>query len=271
MKTTLMISSYVAASRVGVTASAFCLRRLGIEVIALPTTILGRHPGWGTPGGKALDAEHLRDMWTAIKAQNIKIDAVMTGYLAADDHIDLAVEIIQDVKKASPEAIIMVDPVMGDNGQLYIPEARAKAIKAKLLPAADIITPNAWELSFLTGKPANTLAETQQAVLPLNRASLVTSVIHNDRIGAVFIDGPAKYFVHHEAFAKVPHGGGDSLAATFLAHLLAGDLRRNALAKSVASIFAILSAAVDTDAGELPLVREQDALVIAKPLPIEIL
>ena len=271
MKTTLVISSYVAASRVGATASAFCLRRLGIETIVMPTTVLGRHPGWGTPGGKALSADHLRDMWASIKAQNIKIDAVMTGYLAEDNHIDVAADIIADVKAANPDAIILVDPVMGDNGKLYVPESRAKAIISKLLPFADIITPNAWELSYITHKPAAELEAIVETAASLNTACLVTSVPHKKTIGAVFIDGPARYFVHHEEFASVPHGGGDSLAATFLAHLLSGDLRRDALAKSVASIFAILSAAVESDAGELPLVREQDALVIAKPLPIEIL
>jgi len=237
----------------------------------MPTTVLGRHPGWGPPGGKALEASHLRDMWAAIKVQNLKIDAVMTGYLADDAHIDIAAEIISDVKKTNPEAIILIDPVMGDNGRLYVPESRAKTLITKLLPLADVITPNAWELSFITDKPAKDLKSILKTLTEINLACLVTSVPHNERIGAVFVDGPARYFVHHEEFASVPHGGGDSLAATFLAHLLSGDLRRDALAKSVASIFAILSVAIETDAGELPLIREQDALVIAKPLPIEIL
>jgi len=271
MKTTLVISSFVSASRVGATASAFCLRRLGIETLILPTTVLGRHPGWGAPGGTAIDVDQLRDMWTAIKAQNIKFDAVMTGYLAADEHVGLAAEIIADVKTANPKAIIMVDPVMGDNGQLYIAEARAKAIKVHLIPIADIITPNVWELSFITGHSTSNLSDVLESLSSIDKACLVTSVRHEGSIGAVFVDGPTKYYVHHDVFTKVPHGGGDSLAATFLAHLLSGDLRRDALAKSVASIFAIISAAVESDAGELQLVREQDALVIAKPLPIEIL
>ena len=271
MKTALVISSYVAASRVGATASAFCLRRLGIDTIVIPTTVLGRHPGWGAPGGTSLTAEHMRDMWAAIKAQNIPIDAVMTGYLADDSHIDVAAEIISDVKAVNPEAIILVDPVMGDHGKLYIPESRAKAIIAKLMPLADVITPNAWELSFITDTPALSLEDILSSAGALSTACLVTSVPHDSTIGAVFADGPARYFVHHDKFDSVPHGGGDSLAATFLAHLLSGDLRRDALAKSVASIFAILTAAIESDAGELPLIREQDALLIAKPLPIEIL
>ena len=271
MKTALVISSYVAASRVGAAASAFCLRRLGVEAIVIPTTVLGRHPGWGAPGGQALEVSHLRDMWTAIKAQNLKFDAVMTGYLAEDRHIDIAAEIISDVKTENPDAIILIDPVMGDDGRLYVPESRADALITKLLPLADIITPNAWELSFITDKPAADLETIVETLSNLNTACLVTSVPHGDTIGAVFVDGPARYFVHHEAFTSVPQGGGDSLAATFLAHLLTGGLRRDALAKSVASIFAILSVAVAENTDELPLVREQDALVIAKPLPIEIL
>ena len=271
MKTVLVISSYVAASRVGATASAFCLRRLGVETLVLPTTLLGRHPGWGEPGGEALSAPHLRSMWAAIKLQSLKIDAVMTGYLAQDDHIDVALEIIGDVKAANSEAIILVDPVMGDNGKLYVPESRAQAITTRLLPAANIITPNVWELSYITDAPCIKFPDIVSAASGLDMAGLVTSVPHNGSIGAVFVDGPAKYYVHHEEFETVPHGGGDSLAATFLAHLLEGDLRRDALAKSVASIFAILSAAVAEDAGELPLIREQNALIIAKPLPIEIL
>ena len=271
MKTALIISSYVAASSVGATASAFCLRRLGFETLIIPTTVLGRHPGWGPPGGQSLGANHLRDMWAAIKAQNIQIDAIMTGYLADDAHIDVAAEIISDVKNTNPDAIILVDPVMGDNGRLYVPESRAKTLIAKLLPLADIVTPNAWELSYITEKPATHLESILETLSDLNTACLVTSVPHNETIGAVFVDGPARYFVHHKSFQSVPHGGGDSLAATFLAHLLLGDLRRNALAKSVASIFAILSAAVETGAKELPLVQEQDALIIAKPLPIKIL
>jgi pyridoxine kinase len=210
-------------------------------------------------------------MWEAIKAQNLNIDAVMTGYLADDTHIDIAAEIISDVKNMNSEAIILVDPVMGDNGRLYVPESRAKALITKLLPLADIITPNAWELSYITDKPATHLESILETLTGIKTACLVTSVPHGKTIGALFVDGPARYFVHHKSFQSVPHGGGDSLAATFLAHLLSGDLRRDALAKSVASIFAILSAAIETDARELPLVREQDTLIIAKPLPIKIL
>lgn len=269
MKTALVISSFVAASRVGATASAFCLRRLGIETIILPTTVLGRHPGWGVPGGRALDSDHLRDMWSAIKAQDIKIDAVMTGYLAANDHIDLAADIIADVKAANKDALIMVDPVMGDNGRLYVPDSRAQAIKDVLIPLADIITPNSWELSYLTGQPADNRKAVLEALTDIRTHTLVTSVISGLEIGALYQDDTDVLFTGHKRFDAVPHGGGDALAATFLAHRLNGRDPETSLSQSVASIFAILSAAVKSDAGELPLIREQDALINAKALIVE--
>ncbi len=271
MKTALVLSSFVAASRVGATASAFSLRRLGIETIVLPTTVLGRHPGWGAPGGQALEAAHLRSMWEAIKAQDITIDGVLTGYLGVDDQIELALDIIADVKAVNPEAIIVVDPVMGDNGKLYIPETRAAAIKSKLLVQANIITPNAWEFSYITGCDPESLASIKDAAKHIEMQSLITSVPIAGDIGALYNDNSQSVLVCHKKFKAVPHGGGDALSGTFLAHLLNEASPHESLAKSVSTIFSILSAAVKTDAGELPLIRMQDAFINSAPLKIEIL
>lgn len=276
MKTALVFSSSVAASCVGATASAFCLRRLGVETIVLPTTVLGRHPGWGPPGGHPLSEEHIRSMWEAIKKQDIPIDGVITGYLAAESHIDIALDIIADVRAANSNAVIIVDPVMGDNGQLYIPQPHASAIKSRLVPLADIITPNAWEFSFITDCNAQSLESIKKAADKLPLQSLVTSVLvksetGENEIGALYTDETKSALVQHKKFKTVPHGGGDALSATFLAHLLKGTSPHESLAKSVSSIFSILSATVKLDAGELPLIREQDALIKASPLKIKTL
>lgn len=270
MKTALIISSLVSASHVGATASAFCLRRLGVETIILPTTMLGRHPGWGAPGGGPLSAEKLRDMWQAIKAQNIVIDAVMTGYMADAAQVTLAAEIIGHVREANPFAHILVDPVMGDHGRLYIPEDTAQAVKNILVPLADVITPNVWELSYLTGTQAQTRKELCKAAKPLRPDALITSVPFGEQIGAVLYTHKQKAIsVAHDKFDAVPHGGGDALAATYLAHVLNAETPETAFAKSAAAIFDMMSTADAQDLGELPVIRRQDALTAARPLPIE--
>ena len=96
----------------------------------------------------------LRDIWAGVAAQNIKFDAVLTGYMGETAHIDLGVEIIEYVKSRNPKALIAVDPVMGDHGKLYISKDRAEAIIDHLIPKADFITPNMWELNFIKASGA---------------------------------------------------------------------------------------------------------------------
>lgn len=261
MKTAIVISSFVSASRVGATASAFCLRRLGIETFVLPTTLLGRHPGWGDPGGKPVPIGTLAAMWKAIKAQNIKIDAVMTGYMASAAHVALARQIIDYVTQSNPDAIILVDPVMGDHGKLYIDENVASGIISKLLPLADLITPNLWEMGYIYGEPLKGVPDILDATQELKKTAIITSVEHEGKIGALCTGPVGHLIVTHERFDNIPHGGGDALSGTVLAHILRGDTLERALSHSVSSIFAIIKSAVADDMGELPLIREQDQLV----------
>lgn len=298
-KKVLLMSSFVSASRVGAAASAFCLRRLGIETVVLPTTLMGRHPGWGPPGGGAVPAERLSRMWDAICQQGITFDAVMTGYMGEAAHAELAADIIKTVKAGNPDAKILIDPVMGDNGRLYISAELAASIKETLIPLADIITPNLWELSHLTDadydrlrrpSPGNARSVAAAAsALPSCAACavLVTSVPflgpqnidqkgnhekEDDEIGVIFTQNSQPALrVSHKKFGAVPHGGGDALAATFLAHWLRGEPPSACVSKSVGSLFSILTAAAASGAGEMPLISEQDALFNAEPLPVQII
>jgi len=268
MKTVLIISSFVSASRVGATASAFCMRRLGIEVIILPTTLFGRHPGWGSPGGTSTPPEILRDMWAGIKAQDILFDGVMTGYMADPDHVALACDIIDHVKNNNPKADILVDPVMGDHGKLYVKNGVAKAICNDLIHRADMTTPNVWELNFLLDKKAETIEDIERALSSLPMKVMVTSVHSNSEIGVLYKDNHRSALITHPKYTSVPNGGGDSLAATFFALYLSDLPPIDALARATASIFAIIKAAQKDDLGELPLIRMQDALVNTPPFEI---
>ena len=302
MRQVLIISSFVAASHIGANASSFCLRKLGHNTIILPTTLMGRHPGWGVPGGGPVSAEHLSDMWQAICAQNLKIDAVLTGYMGAQDHISLCIDIIKRVKSDNPQSLILVDPVLGDfqdkahddkalkdkaekdkdqrdnanNGRLYIPEARADAICNHLIHHADIITPNLWELGYITQDRLKSHAGIIERLNQSGKMALVTSVpanfehdslsddplynaakeddshIHNhpiapspiaaqSEIGALLYNKDKSYLSYHPKFLRVPHGGGDSLAALFLGHLLHDLPASEALQKSVASLYQIMA------------------------------
>jgi len=269
MKTILLISSFVSSSQVGANISAFALRRLGIEVVILPTTLFGRHPGWGTPGGTKTDPKTLQDMWEGINAQNIHFDAVMTGYMADRAHISLAAEIIETLRQDNPAIKILVDPVKGDAGRLYIPERRARLLNTNLSPMADILTPNLYELSYMFGRDFHDIEEIINAVRQTSQTMLVTSVTRGDQIGALYIDADQANYVGHETFDTVPNGGGDMLAALFLAHLLKGADPNEAQIQAVSATYAILSKAVEMHLPELPITAYQDDLITPPRLELE--
>ena len=250
----LVISSQVASSRVGASAGRFVLERMGHEVVVLPTVLLGRHPGWGAPGGGAVSVERLRSMWTAIRKQELHFDAVQTGYFANHDQVALAAEIIDQMTPG----LVMVDPVIGDDDGMYVAERVAGAIRDELVPEADIITPNQWEHDWLTST----------APVPPGVTELVTSSPDGARIGALYRDPDLALRVSHERFDAVPHGGGDTLAALWLAHAMEGLPPPLNLARSTGSVLALLRASVESDLGEIPLARLQDKLFDPDPLEV---
>src|ERR1700761_801447 len=116
MPTVLILSSYVAASRVGGGAQALAFSRLGIEPILVPTVLFGRHPGWGPPGGGPVAAETMQAMLDAIAYQGLfsQIDAVLTGYFSRADQVTTAARALSAIRSANPSVVAVVDPVMGD-------------------------------------------------------------------------------------------------------------------------------------------------------------
>jgi pyridoxine kinase len=256
----LLISSFTASSHVGSVVSAFVLRRMGINVSVLPTTLFGRHPGWGAPGGDVVPTDKLTGMWEAVSAQADRqaqpFDAVMTGYMGEIGHVTLAADIIDTLRPKT----VLVDPVMGDGsrteGGLYIGQDRAEAICDQLIPRAHIATPNLWEWRYMTGN-LNEAPDTPPRPLVGINETLITSVTEQDKIGAILFEGGQTHRIMHERYHGVPNGGGDTLAAAYLGQRLRGDDPRAALAHSVSAVFAIMGAAQDIDAGELPVIRAQ--------------
>ncbi|MEM7728966.1 MAG: bifunctional hydroxymethylpyrimidine kinase/phosphomethylpyrimidine kinase [Pseudomonadota bacterium] len=263
MSRVLLISSFTASSHVGSVVSAFVLRRMGIDVTVLPTTLFGRHPGWGPPGGDVVPTAKLSGMWDAVHAQmearGHGFDAVMTGYMGETGHVALAARIIDALRPTR----VLVDPVMGDGsrsgGGLYVPEARAEAICDRLIPRAHIATPNLWEWRFITGS-LDEASDTPPRPLTGVEETLVTSVAHGARIGATLFEGGRAHRVMHDRYEGVPNGGGDTLAAAYLGQRLHGTEPCEALTRSVSAVFAVMGEADRTDAGELPLIRAQKFL-----------
>jgi len=248
MARALILSSHVAASSVGGSAQALALAALGIEPIVVPTVLFGRHPGWGVPGGAAVPVETFEGMLQGIAAQGLRFDLVLTGYFASAEQVAVAARHCTGGK-------VVVDPIMGDTGKgLYVRSEIADAIARELLPLADVVAPNAWELERLTGVAVDSPAAAVEAARKLGKPTLVSSIDCGDEIGVVYAEPGGAWLASHPRLPSVPNGTGDLLTALFAAALLEDLTPVERLARAVGGVAAVVEAANKSGAAELPII-----------------
>ena len=236
MPCVLILSSHVAASPVGGSAQVVALARRGIETVLIPTVLFGRHPGLGPPGGGAVPIETFEDMLRGVQASGALegLDAVISGYFASADQVAAAARTIDAVRAANPAARIVVDPIMGDHPKgLYVREEVALMIAADLVPRADLVAPNAWELARLLGAP---ITDPLGAARALGRPVLVSSIDRGADIAVLYADGREAWLASHRRIDNAPNGTGDRLTALFTAALLLGACPNEALREAVAAV-----------------------------------
>lgn len=260
----LILSSHVAGSRVGGSAQALALAQFKIDPVVVPTVLYGRHPGWGAPGGAPVPVETFAGMLDGIEANGLfgLCDLVLTGYFASVEQVRAAARAIDAVRAAPREGavsrkpLVVVDPVMGDTGKgLYVPADVAQAIEDELLPRADLIAPNSWELERITGDDASAPEAAVRAARLTGKAVLVSSVVRDGDIGVVYADQTEAWLaMHGKATATVANGVGDLLTALFAAALLEGLTPADGLARAVGGLAETITSAANWSSPELPIV-----------------
>jgi len=261
MPLALLISSHVAGGQVGASAQAAALAQFGVDAMVVPTVLYGRHPGWGPPGGAATPVEVIEGMLDGIAANGLLslTDLVITGYFASAAQVRAAARAIDAVRAAArPDAkgpTVIVDPTLGDDGKgLYVPAEVAEAVIADLVPRADLVACNAWELQRLTGAQADAPQAAVRAARRLDKPVLVSSVRHGDEIGVVYADRDEAWLAVHAKAAGAPNGTGDLLTALYAAAVIEGQPLAFRLARAVGGVAETVSAANVWNAPELPIV-----------------
>lgn len=259
----LSLQSEVAAGHVGHGAARLALQRLGLDVLALPTVLFSTHPGHGGFRGRATPAEDLTALLDGLEERGFLdgVAGVLSGYLGDAAQAAVVRDAVLRVKRRRGDALYLLDPVFGDEGGAYARPGVAEAMAKHLLPLADIVTPNRFELSSLTSRPVDDAASAAAAARMLGRPLVVaTSVPAGTAIGTAAITAGEAWLVTNERLAGAPHGTGDLLAALFLGRRLRGEAIDTALAASVSSVDHMVRRAVARGLKEMPLVAEQDAL-----------
>lgn len=279
MATVLALSSSVARGHVGLQALVPVMQRLGHEVIALPTVMLSNHPGHAASAGFRVPADTLDRMLAALLDNGWlgDIAAVVTGYLPSAAHVAFAARMIEAVSaRARERPLYFCDPVLGDLPHgLYIEEEAAAEIRAMLIPLADAITPNAFELGWLSGagEIASPVLAVQAARTLTAPNVLATSVPDGERLANVLVGPEGARFCAVARRQNVPHGTGDVLTAQIAARSI-GPSRRDglsdALARHLGETVAATDMIIDNSAGldELALIATADLWERPAPLPV---
>jgi pyridoxine kinase len=246
----LAISSQVVRGHVGLSAIVPALQRLGHEVLAVPTILLSNHPGHTRAAGTRIEVNTLMGILDVLDANGwlAGLDAVMTGYLPSKEHVAFAGRAIDLIRKRSPDATVIVDPVLGDDPRgLYVEASVAQAVRGELIAKAEIILPNRFELAWLANLPAD---DGNGAVIAARTLAakrvIVTSVPDGPRLANVAVTASSTMACKVERRPSVPHGTGDLLSGLFVGHLMnCGDPDR-ALGLAVAGVRCAVEASVES-------------------------
>jgi pyridoxine kinase len=262
----IVVSSHVARGTVGNRVVVFVLERLGFTVWAVPTIVLPFHLGHGAARRIVAEEPHFAELLEVLlrggRARGVA--AVVSGFLASAAQAEAVAELVRAVKAERPDALYLCDPVVGDQGKLYVGEALAAAIRERLMPLADIATPNAFECGWLAGRAPSGLDDLAAMARDLPPPVVVvtsTPGLIRGHIGNLLVEGGAATLIEHPEVATVAKGTGDLFAAALLARRLAGEDWAPAAEKASASTFEIVSGTAKAGADELLLPELQQAIV----------
>jgi pyridoxine kinase len=274
MKTVLSIQSHVAYGYVGNRAAVFPLQRLGFDVTAINTVQFSNHTGYSDWEGDIFSPQQTQALIDGVRRRGNfpTLDALLTGYLGNPGLGPVLTDLVRELKSGNPDFLYCCDPVMGDvSGGCYVKPEIRDVFKQQLLPIADILTPNSFELNYLSDKPVQTLQEILEACDSLMeqgpRVILVTSVqcietpantiqmLLHQADGSWLVDMPLL------RLDPEPNGAGDLTASLLLAHILQGHSPETVLSKVADEVFGVYEATHQSGQRELQLIAAQNELV----------
>lgn len=264
----LSIQSEVAYGHVGNSAAVLPLQRLGFEVFPVNTVQLAHHPGHGRWRGHKVSPEQLRDILTGLGERQAfgRCVALLSGYLGDAAMGELVLEALRAIKAERPEAVYLCDPVIGDDGPgVFVAPDIPEVMRDHLVPAADVITPNRFELELLAEQEVSTIDDALAAAAKIRAwgpdVVVVTGLVLPDRPDQLAVLAAADdvaWLVSTPRRPVVLGGMGDAFSALFLGHYLKACDVKAALELAVAAMFALIEQTHETGAEELRLVAAQD-------------
>ncbi len=265
----LSVQSTVAYGHVGNAAATFPLQRLGHEVWPVNTVNYSNHPGYGDYVGGVYRASDVAEILGAIENRGgfERCDAILTGFMGSAEIGREVLAAVGRIKEANPEALFVLDPVMGDAERgIYVAEGLPRFFREEAMGRADIIVPNVFELAHLTGrtiKDIESAASAAQALMHENGPSMVvvTGLRHESEISVLLVTGGQAWQATTPLVNIPSWGAGDAFTALFLGSYFNLHDARAAVVRAVSSIYGLFVATETLNADALALVEGQKEIV----------
>jgi len=268
----LSIQSHVAYGHVGNSAAVFPLQRIGVEVWPVHTVQFSNSTRYENWTGEVFSGDLIRDVVSGIDKRGVlsECDGILSGYIGSAEIGAAVLDAVKIVKAANPAARYCCDPVIGDVGRdVFVRPGVPEFFRDKALPAADIVTPNQFELDHLTGDESKTLAQAVAAIDRLHKlgpstvivTSLFTQETPGDCLDLLASDPKGRFRVRTPKLPIDVNGAGDAIAALFLANYLRAGSAGEALAKAASALHGVLRQTFEAGSQELLFIQAQDELV----------
>ncbi|PSC05136.1 pyridoxal kinase [Alsobacter soli] len=268
----LSIQSHVAYGHVGNASATFPMQRLGCEVWPINTVQFSNHTGYGQWTGRVFDGPMIEELVDGIAQRGVlgQCDGVLSGYMGSSDIGVAILSTVERVRAANPRAAYCCDPVIGDVGRgVFVRPGVPEFMREQAVPAADVITPNQFELEYLAERTCATLADVKAALDIVHTlgpkvvlvTSLLTEETPGDAIDLLASDGQAIHRVRTPKLGLSVNGAGDAIAALFYVHWLRSRSTAHALGEAAASIYGLLKRTEEAGSREILTVAAQDEFV----------
>lgn len=268
----LSIQSWVSYGHVGNASAVFPMQRLGHEVWAIHTVQFSNHTGYGAWKGRVYDGPMIEELVEGMAERDVlgRCDGVLSGYMGSPDIGSAILQAVSRVRAANPAALYCCDPVIGDVGRgIFVRPGIPEFMRDQAVPAADIITPNQFELEYLSGRAITTLADAVAAVEAVRAGgpktvmvtSLVTEDTPADSIDLLACGPKGRFRLRTPKLGVAVNGAGDAIAALFFVHAATSGDEAFALSRAASSVFGLLRRTEEAGSREILTVAAQEEFV----------
>lgn len=258
----ISIQSQVVHGHVGNSAALLPMQAHGIAVAAVPTTLLSNHPHYPTMRGRVLEVELVADLLRGVEERGLVESArcLVTGYLGSVENGKAVADFVARAKARNPDLTYVCDPVIGDEDLgIFVADGLPQLIRDRLVPHADVMTPNQFEFGLLAGQPLRSSEALRQAAARLRGRIAVTGCMladtPPDHVETIAIVGAAAWRVTTPCLPVRPAGTGDLFTGLLAAGLAKGAAFPDAVAGAVSSTYDVLEITAATGSREMCLVE----------------